>query len=98
MSKIIDKPFDKFWDGSPTRRELQTVLNKIGTNQTEIMGMCDTAALVLNFILEVKLGIKDRTELDIYVEAKKLQMAERIEKLKAAVAAEEDAKSTAVEA
>jgi hypothetical protein len=80
-SELVKQPYDKFWDEPPTRREMQKALKKMGANDAELMGMCDTAALVLNFILEVKLDIKDRTELDIYVEAKKLQLAEMREKM-----------------
>lgn len=88
MTQLVKQPHDPFWDTPPTRRELQTQLNKIGANQTELMGMADTAALLLNFIFEVKFAIKDRTEVDIYVEAKKLQMEEARAKMRAAAAEE----------
>ncbi len=84
MSSLVEQPFDKYWDapGQITRRELQRAINKLSSNDSELAGMCDTAALVLNYILEIKLGVKNREELDVYVEAKKLQMSEQREKLK----------------
>ena len=48
----------------------------------ELMGMADTAALLLNFILEKKLGITDRKEIDDYVEVKKAQLAAQREQMK----------------
>jgi hypothetical protein len=78
----VEQPFDKYWDGYPTRREMQRMANKLAANDSELAGMCDTAALVLNYILEVKFGIKSREEIDVYVEAKKLQMSEQREKMK----------------
>ena len=82
---LVQQPFDKYWDapGQITRRELQRAINKLSANDSELAGMCDTAALVLNYILEVKLGVKNREDLDVYVEAKKLQMSEQREKMKA---------------
>jgi hypothetical protein len=44
--------------------------------------MADTAALLLNFILEKKLGITDRKEIDDYVEIKKAQMLAQREQMK----------------
>ena len=79
---LIERPFDKFWDAPPTRREIQRAFNKISENQSELMGMCDTAALILNFLCEVKLDVK-REEMEVYVEAKKLQLAEMRAKMKA---------------
>jgi hypothetical protein len=79
---IVKPPFDKFWDNPPTRRELQRALNKIAENESEMMGMCDTAALILNYICEVALKIK-REDIEVYVEAKKLQLAEMRAKMKA---------------
>ncbi len=97
MSKdLVQQPFDPFWDNPPTRREMQKAINKLASNDSELAGMADTAALVLNFILEVKFGIVDRKELDIYVEAKKLQLEEAREKMRVATEAEEAAKSTLV--
>jgi hypothetical protein len=85
MADLVQQPYEKYWDepGQITRRELQRAINKLSANDSELAGMSDTAALVLNYILEVKLGITSREELDVYVEAKKLQMAEQREKLKA---------------
>jgi hypothetical protein len=44
--------------------------------------MADTAALLLSFILEKKLVIVDRKEVDDYVELKKAQMAAQREQMK----------------
>jgi hypothetical protein len=88
-SPLVQQPYDKYWDEPPTRRELQRALNKMSANDSELAGMADTAALVLNYILEAKLGVTNREELDTYVEAKKLQMAEAREKMKAAAEAQD---------
>ena len=90
MAELIKQPFDKYWDGHVTRREIQTVFNKLAANDSELMGMADTAAFVLNFILEVKLKLNSREELDIYVEAKRLQVEEMRAKLKAEQEAREN--------
>jgi len=88
-SDLIQHPHDPYWDGPLTRREAQRMVNKLAANDSELAGMCDTAALVLNYILEAKLGITNREELDVYVEAKKLQMAEHRERMKVASEAQE---------
>jgi hypothetical protein len=89
-SPLIQQPYEKYWDepGQITRRELQRAINKLSSNDSELMGMADTAALVLNFLCESKLKV-NREELEIYVEAKKLQMAEAREKMKAAAEAQD---------
>lgn len=91
MSDLVKHPYEPYWDekGQITRRELQKAINKLASNDAELMGMCDTAAFVLNFILEVKLGVKSREELDVYVEAKRLQVEEIRAKLKAQAAQEQ---------
>lgn len=91
MSNLVDSPlvqasFDKYWDAPLTRREAQRMVNKLAANDSELMGMCDTAALVLNFLCEAKLKV-DREEIEVYVEAKKLQLAEARAKMKAAAEA-----------
>jgi CRISPR/Cas system-associated endonuclease Cas3-HD len=78
---LIEKPFDKFWDNPPTRREMQAVFQKLGDNDAELMGMCDTAALVLNFLCE-KLGVR-REELEEYVKAKSTEVNAMREQMKA---------------
>ena len=80
-SGLVQQPFDKYWDNPPTRREMQRMANKLAANDSELMGMADTCALILNFICEVKLQIK-REEIEVYVEAKKLQLAEARAKMK----------------
>lgn len=86
MTELLQQPYDKFWDepGQLTRRELQKLFNKLAANDSELMGMADTAALLINYILEVKLGVNTREEIDVYVEAKKLQLAEARAKFKEA--------------
>lgn len=85
---LVQQPFDKFWDSPPTRREIQRALNKIATNEAEMMGMCDTAALILNYICEVQLKVK-REDIEVYVEAKKLQLEEARKKMRAEAATNE---------
>ena len=88
MSDLVQQPFDKYWDNPPTRRELQRALNKMSANDSELAGMADTAALVLNYICEVHLKVK-KEDIDVYVEAKKLQLADARAKMKAAEAPSE---------
>ena len=78
---LVQQPFDKYWDNPPTRREMQRMANKLAANDSELMGMADTAALILNFLCEAKLKVS-REEIEVYVEAKKLQMSEQREKMK----------------
>jgi len=85
---LIQRPPDKFWDGHPTRKEMQGAFNKIGQNQAEIMGMLDTFDLVLNCVCE-KLNIT-RGELDAFV-------AKKAEEVKAWRAAQETAQETSNE-
>jgi hypothetical protein len=89
MSKLIvggdspiEQPFDRYWDAPMTRREAQVLFRKLAANDSELMGMCDTAALLINFICEKKVGITDRKEVDDYVELKKAQMAAEREQMK----------------
>ena len=94
-SPLIQPAYDKYWDSPPTRREMQRAINKLSQNDSELMGMADTAALVLNFICEVHLKAK-REDIEVYVEAKKLQLDEARAKMKAAAAAQEAAPSSVV--
>lgn len=64
-SELITPAHDKFMDGYPTRRELQKAFNKMGNNDSELFGMCDTQALVGNFLCE-KLGVT-RAEIEAYI-------------------------------
>src|ERR1035437_9274911 len=82
MADLVTQPYDKYWDGPLTRREAQRMINKLAANDSELMGMADTCALLINFICEVKLKIVDREEVDIYVAAKKLQLDEARAKMK----------------
>jgi len=79
----IQQPYDKYWDAPMTRREAHRLFMKLASNDSELMGMADTAALLLNFILEKKLVIVDRKEIDDYVELKKKQLAAQREQMKA---------------
>ena len=79
----IQPAFDPYWDKPMTRREAHTLFMKLASNDNELMGMADTAALLLNFILEKKLGITDRQEIDAYVEVKKAQLIAQREQMKA---------------
>jgi len=87
---LLQQPYDKFWDepAQITCRELQKIFNKLAANDSELLGMADTAALILNFLCEVKLKVS-REEIEVYVEAKKLQLEEARAKLKAAEAPSE---------
>ena len=78
----IQRPYDKYWDAPMTRREAHALFMKLASNDNELMGMADTAALLLNFILEKKLVITDRKEVDDYVELKKAQLAAEREQMK----------------
>ena len=90
MSNLISNPndspiqpaHDPYWDSPMTRREARVLFLKLASNDSELMGMADTAALLINFICEKKLGITDRTEVDSYVEVKKAQLAAERERLK----------------
>jgi hypothetical protein len=93
LSRILsstDSPvapaFDKFWDSPMSRREAQIIFNKIGRNFDELMGMADTASILINFICEKKLGIVDRTEVDAYVALKFEQLKARREAMQLALA------------
>jgi|ERR1035437_4142384 hypothetical protein len=83
MSDLVTQPYDKYWDSPPTRRDMQRAINKLAANDSELMGMADTCALLVNFICEVKLKV-NREEVEIYVAAKKLQLDEARAKMKAA--------------
>ena len=70
---LVEKPFDKFWDGQPTRGELQKAFNKLGSNDAELMSMVDTNCLVVNYLCE-KLGVT-REDLEVYVAKQKAALA-----------------------
>lgn len=65
MSELIQEPYDKFWDESPSRREMQRAFKKMGDNDANLFSAIDTQALVGNFICE-KLGVT-RAEIEAYV-------------------------------
>ena len=70
----IQPAFDPYWDKPMTRREAHRLFMKLASNDNELMGMADTAAILINFICEKKLGIVDRTEVDSYVAFKAEQL------------------------
>ncbi len=90
MSKLILDPsespiqpaFDPYWDKPMSRREAHVLFMRLANNDNELMGMADTAALLINFICEKKLGITDRSEVDAYVAMKKAQLEAQREDLK----------------
>lgn len=81
----IQPAFDPYWDKPMTRREAHRLFMKLASNDNELMGMADTAAVLINFICEKKLGITDRTEVDAYVEVK----TEELKVMRAAMKAAE---------
>jgi hypothetical protein len=93
-SPLIQAPHDKYWDSPPTRREMQRAINKLSANDSELMGMADTCALLINFLCECKLKV-DREEVEVYVAAKKLQMDEARAKMQAQAKAAESPKVVA---
>ena len=92
-SPLLKEPYSPYWDAPLTRREAQRMVNKLASNDSELLGMCDTAALVLNFLCEAHLKVK-REDIEVYVEAKKLQLAETRAKMKAAQEAQKNEQPT----
>lgn len=78
----VQQPYDKYWDSPMTRREARVLFNKLASNDSELMGMADTAAILINFICE-KLGVKDRSEVDSYVARKTEQLKAQRSEMKA---------------
>jgi hypothetical protein len=70
---LVEKPYDKYWDEKPTRRELQKAFNKLGSNDSELMAMVDTNCLVVNYLCE-KLNVT-REDLEVYVAKQKAALA-----------------------
>jgi hypothetical protein len=77
----VQQPYDKYWDAPMTRREAHTLFMKLASNDNELMGMCDTAALVLNYVCEKKLDVK-REDLDSYVTVKSAEVTSMREQRK----------------
>ena len=86
MSSIIDPsspiqaPPDAFWDKPVSRRAFQHELHRIGVHIANLWAAADTAAILLNFIMEKRLlgdqtPEQQRDELEAYVEEKKAQLA-----------------------
>jgi hypothetical protein len=73
MPSLIEQPYDKYWDGNPTRREIQRMAIKLGSNDSELMAMVDTNCLVVNYICE-KLNVT-REDLEVYVAKQKALVA-----------------------
>lgn len=87
---LVTQPKDPYWDQPLSRREMQIAVNQLSENDMALTNMCDTTHIVLNFILEEKLGVKDRSELDAYV-AKKLAQLEAMRAAKEAFAKQKEA-------
>jgi hypothetical protein len=77
----VAQPYDKYWDAPMTRREAHRLFMKLASNDNELMGMADTAAILINFICEKKLAMVDRTEVDSYVAFKTEQLKAQREAL-----------------
>lgn len=97
MSNLVDPnespiqpAFDPYWDKPMTRREAHRLFMKLASNDNELMGMCDTAAILINFICEKKLGITDRKEVDAYILMKTEQLKAQRAAMKAAADRGED--------
>jgi hypothetical protein len=82
----IQPAHDPYWDKPMTRREAHTLFMKLASNDNELTGMADTAAVLINFICEKKLGIVDRSEVDAYVLVKTEQLKAQRAAMKAALA------------
>ena len=82
----IQPAHDPYWDKPMTRREAHTLFMKLAANDNELTGMADTAAVLINFICEKKLGIVDRSEVDAYVLVKTEQLKAQRAAMKAALA------------
>jgi len=77
----IQQPFDKYWDSPMSRREAQILFMKLASNDNELMGMADTASVLLNYLCE-KLGV-GREEVQKYVDEKHIQLAAMRAQMKA---------------
>lgn len=80
-SSPIQPAFDPYWDKPMTRREAHVLFTKLASNDSELMGMADTAAILLNYLCE-KLGVK-REDVQSYVDMKTEQLKAQREALKA---------------
>jgi hypothetical protein len=78
----IQQPFNAYWDAPLTRKESRVLFTKLAANDSELMGMADTASILLNFICE-KLEIK-REDVQSYVDRK----TEELKALRAAMKAQ----------
>jgi len=76
----IQQPFDKFLDSPMVRREALTLFRKLASNDNELMGMADTASILINFLCE-KLEVK-REDVDAYVQRKHAELALMREQMK----------------
>jgi len=69
----IQQPFDKYWDSPMSRREAHTLFMKLASNDNELMGMADTASILINYLCET-LKVT-REEVQKYVDEKHIQLA-----------------------
>src|ERR1700722_5793776 len=101
MSKLILDPtnnvspiqpaFDPYWDKPMTRREAHTLFMKLASNDNELMGMADTASILINYLCE-KLEVK-REDVQTYVDRKTEQLKAMREQMKASAAAGENSEN-----
>ena len=68
----IQQPFDKYWDSPMTRREAQILFRKMASNDNELMGMADTASILINYLCET-LKVT-REDVQKYVDEKTKQL------------------------
>lgn len=73
MSSLVEQPYDKYWDSPPSRREIQKMAQKLGSNDAELMAMVDTNCLVVNYLCET-LNVT-REDLEVYVAKQKALIA-----------------------
>jgi hypothetical protein len=76
----IQPAFDPYWDKPMTRREAHVLFMKLAANDNELMGMADTAAILLNYLCE-KLGVQ-RDDVQSYVDMKTEQLKAQREAMK----------------
>jgi len=68
----IQQPFDKYWDSPMSRREAQILFRKMASNDNELMGMADTASILINYLCET-LKVT-REDVQKYVDEKTKQL------------------------
>src|SRR5271166_6323409 len=87
-SSPIQPAFDPYWDKPMSRREAHVLFMKLASNDNELMGMADTASILVNYLCE-KLGVK-RDDVQTYVDMKTEQLKAMRDQMKAKFAAGEN--------